>query len=619
MAQPTRVGWPALRNARVSRWLHPRASPHRVGRAASRLPSPVVGALSAKARIRLFLALAGILVAGVDLYTVSLAMPDIMAGVGVSPGDLHRGVPMITTFLVGYASMLLLAGRLAELWGTRRVMLLSLGAYAAGSVCAATAESLAPFLTGRVLQGFAAGALVPTTLAMVNAWWPAELRGYPRRLVVGAQDAAIVVGPLLGAGLLATSHWRAVFWLDFLIAGAIAWALVANDDPVERRRRPRLDRAEATLGWAAAVAFLLVLLTPDVWRDSSVLGWAYDPLVGSTVLASPLAFATALTVVALVARDLCVPGERRALLDLRRVSRLTQRLDVAAAGLLALTIGLLVAAPAAGDPAAHPLGGATPYLLALAVLTGAATVWRARRAPLPLVAPGTVGSPGSRAAVAVSALVGTALVATVVYVPLFSYVTRDQYSHTGAALVLLRLLVLVPVGTFAGGFLLLPFSPRAVASTGLTLAAGGLVAMTRWDAGSLRGTLPTLALCAVGLGLGLALRPIAALVHRSAPKAGGPAVLAVLMTSRVAGMAVGLGALTALGAAVYYARMAGVLSPDELCPSAPAQCAEYEQAVRSATVDQMRAVFAGAAACATAGAVLALVMFRARPWRTPAS
>lgn len=612
MAQPTRIGWHALRGSRVTRWLHPGPRRPRIGRAASRLPSPVVGALSAKARIRLFLALAGILLAGVDLYTVSLAMPDIMAGVGVAPGDLHRGVPMVTAFLVGYAATLLPAGRLAELWGTRRVMLLALATYAGGSLCAATAESLTPFLVGRLLQGLAAGALVPTTLAMVDAWWPPELRGYPRRLVIGAQDVVVVVGPLIGAGLLAASHWRALFWVDFLVAGAIAWALIRNDDPAERRRRLRVDRAEAAFGWAAAVTYMLVLLTPDVWRDSAVLGWAYDPLVGGTVLTSPLAVATALAVVALVVRDLRVPAERRAVLDLRRVARLTSKLDVPTAGLLALTVGLLVAAPAAGAPADHVLGGGTPYVFALAVLAGWATVRRARRAPLPLVAPGTVVSPGSRAAVAVSALVGAALLTAVVYVPLFSYVTRDQYSHTGAALVLLRMLVLVPVGTLAGGWLLLPFSPRGVAASGLALAAAGGVAMTQWHAGSLRGTAPTLALCAVGLGIGLALRPITAMVHAASPRAGGPGVLAVVMTSRVAGMAVGLGALTALGAAVHYARMAGVFSPDELCPSAPAQCAEYEQAVRAATVDQMRAVFAGTAACLAAGAVLALTMFRPR-------
>lgn len=618
------MGWPALRSAWVTRFRRnpraPRPPGSLIGRtvkrgvvrpsraAVSRLPSPVTGALSIGARARLMLALAGVLLAAVDLFTVSLALPDIAAGVGVSPGDMHHAAPLLTAFLVGFVTTLPLAGRLAELWGIRRVMLLALGVYAAGSLCAASADTIGPFLTGRVLQGLAGGALVPTTLAMVDAWWPPELRGFPRRLVAAAQDAAIVAGPLVGAVVLAAADWRALFWMDFLMAGVIAWALVANDDPRERVRRLRLDRVGAELIWLLALVVALVLLTPDVWADSSVLGWAYDPAVGSTVFASPLAFAAVLAVVALVLRDLRVPGGVRPVLGLRRVAGLTARVDLLGAGALGLTVGLFVAALASGNPDRSTVGGAMPYLFAVAVVAGAGAVWRSRRATHPVIPTATLRSPAARAAMVASALLGAALVATIVYVPLFSDSTRDHYSRTGAALLLLRLLILVPVGTFAGGWLLLWRSPRLITAIGALIAGGGLAVMSQWGVEALRGFGCTFALAAVGLGLGLTARPVHAVLHEAAPT---PAVSAVLgMTARVAGMAIGLGALTSAGLVTYYSRMSVVFTPDELCPTAPAQCVEYEHAVRGAVLAQIQTVFAGAAVLVGLAAVLALLLFR---------
>jgi MFS family permease len=583
----------------------------RPGRAAvSRLPSPVTGALSIGARARLMLALAGVLLAAVDLFTVSLALPDIAAGVGVSPGDMHHAAPILTAFLVGFVTTLPLAGRLAELWGIRRVMLLSLGVYAAGSLCAASADTVAPFLTGRVLQGLAGGALVPTTLAMVDAWWPPELRGFPRRLVVAAQDAAIVAGPLLGAVVLAAATWRALFWMDFLMAGVIGWALVANDDPRERVRRLRLDRVGAELTWLVGLVVALVLLTPDVWADSAVLGWAYRPIVGTTVFTSPLAVTAVLAVVALVLRDLRVPGGVRPVLGLRRVAGLTARVDLLGAGALGLTVGLTVAAMATGSPDRSTVGGAMPYLLAAAVVVGAGTVWRARRASHPVIPTAMLRAPSTRAALVASGLLGAVLVAVLVYVPLFSDATLDHYSRTGAALLLLRLLILVPIGTVAGGWLLLPFNPRIVTAAGSLIAAGGLVVMSQWGVGALRGAGCTFALAAVGLGLGLTVRPVNAVLHDTVPSPAACASLA--MTARVAGMAIGLGALTAAGLVTYYSRMSAVFTPDELCPTAPAQCVEYEHAVRGAALAQIQTVFAGAAVLVALTGVLAVVLFRAR-------
>src|SRR5690606_30066403 len=107
-----------------------------------------------------------------------------------------------------------------------------------------------------------------------------------------------------------------------------------------------------------------------------------------------------------------------------------------------------------------------------------------------------------------SLLVGAAIVAVVVDVPLLSRLTQGT-DETDAALVLVRFLVAVPVGAVLGGWLLRRVGPAVVAAPALALAAVSVLAMARWDRGSLEDVVATtLPLVGAGLGVGLAIAPV---------------------------------------------------------------------------------------------------------------
>ena len=116
---------------------------------------------------------------------------------------------------------------------------------------------------------------------------------------------------------------------------------------------------------------------------------------------------------------------------------------------------------------------------------------------------------GAWGALLVNLLVGVALVAALVDVPLFARNTTTPGDQLGAALVLLRLLVAVPVGAVAGGWLCRRLPPRLVAAGGMALAA---VAFVRDDGvgRDRRWTAPAsyVVLLAAGLGFGLAIAPV---------------------------------------------------------------------------------------------------------------
>jgi hypothetical protein len=214
-----------------------------------------------------------------------------------------------------------------------------------------------------------------------------------------------------------------------------------------------------------------------------------------------------------------------------------------ALGLTALTIGL----SGSGDPtrSASPIQLARAGPLAVAaLLAGAAFVWRERRTASPLVPLGLFRDRAFSAAHAANALVGVALIAAMVDVPLFAAAVLGR-SPIDAGLALLRLTVFIPVGALAGGWLAgrLPWDTIAVA--GLALAAAGFFLMSRWtldvsDAGMTPG------LVLAGLGFGLVIAPITTAVLAAAGERDRALSTALLTVMRTAGMTVGLAALTSV-------------------------------------------------------------------------
>ena len=555
-------------------------------------------------RVVLGVASLAVLLAAADTYVVVLALPEMMLGIGLGLDELQRATPIISAFLLGYVATLPLVGRIADLVGRVPVLVGCLLLFALGSLLTASADGLGVVVVGRALQGVGGGGLVPATIALVADLWPPERRGTPLGVVGAVQETGSVVGPLYGGLVLAVSGWRAIFWVNLVGALVLGLALRRLAAPGDRGSASALRLRPAHAVIAVAVAGLLVvLLEPSRLREDVTWGRLYDPVVGGSRWAGPLALGTGLVVALLVAR----------LTPWTRLRQLAREADAVGSLLLAAALGGVVLAFAAADPERAAVADSAPWLLGGSAVLALAFVVRQRTTATPLLVRGAFVAPAAWGSLVVNFFLGVALVAALVDVPIFARATRYPDSHLGATLVLLQLLVAMPVGALLGGWASNRVPPRVVAASGMVLAAVGLAAMASWDADALDGPSASVALVAAGLGFGLDDAPLnAALLAVTRRTVHGLASSLVVVTKMV-GMLVGLSVLTAVGLRVFYSRQAEIGTAIDLCPDSPTSCPAYDAATQGALIDELNVIFAGAAVSSLVAAVLAAVLLRPPP------
>lgn len=575
-------------------------------------------------RTLLTLAAVAIGFAAADTYVVVLALPDMMSSSGVPVGDLQRAAPIVSGFLLGYVAVLPLIGRLSDLRGRIPVLLGSLVIFAIGSLVTAAAYDLPTIVTGRVIQGIGGGGLIPPTLALVADLWPADRRGMPLGIVGAVQELGSVLGPLYGAVVLAVGDWRAIFWLNAAVGLVLVAAIVAVRSAAPTTREPttrdsstaaasgpprgRVDLIGGLLALLATVGALTVMVEPDRLTSGITSGLAFLPIWGESRWTTPLAIVVYGLLALFLLRQLTAP---RPLLAWRSWREIARYLDLPGALALTVVLGAVIITFASAEPERSAISPDAIWLLPLAGVAAAGFVYRQRTAADPLIPRGALTARPAWGALVVSFLIGSALIAALVDIPFFARLTTARDSQLEAALVLVRFLVALPIGALIGGALLRRFNAASITAVGMLASAAAFLHMTTWGPRSLDHPVETLSLIVAGLGFGLALAPVNAILLEHTADAVHGLASALVVVARMVGMLIGISALTTIGLRAFYAATRDIPPAQDLCGGAAAACQAYRDAVRDAGITQLHTVFAGAALCAAVAAVLALILLRA--------
>jgi EmrB/QacA subfamily drug resistance transporter len=181
----------------------------------------------------------------VDQTAVPLATPHAVEDLGA---QIDEGQWILTANILPLAALMVLGGRLGDLYGLRKVFLIGAVVFGVSTAFAGFAQDMPWMIAARAAQGAGAALMMPTGVAIVSSVFPDSHRGTALGVLAGGSAFFAALGPVLG-GLLTAVDWRLVFLINVPLAVlviAVAWRHVPESR--DTQMPPKLDVAGVVLG-----------------------------------------------------------------------------------------------------------------------------------------------------------------------------------------------------------------------------------------------------------------------------------------------------------------------------------------------------------------------------------
>ena len=446
------------------------------------MPIPAIGGFQKRKnspKIILAVVCLGVFLGALDQTVIYGALPKMMSSINLPVTRLDQAAWIVIGYLLGYTFAMPLMGRVSDVYGHRRVYILSLLIFMAGSLLTALAANLQWIVGARVIQAIGGGALVPVAMAISGDVFFEKRRAVALGIVGGAAEAGGALGPFYGAALAQLWGWRWIFWINLPVS-------------------------------------LIVIL-----------------IVLSFLRANPRAFG---------------------------------KVDYVGGVLLAAGVGFFSLGLSQESRNPHYLIYLVSFLI-IAIIFFTLFGIRITRTSNPLFKISLFKNLTFSVANLTNILVGGALIIAMVNIPLMSDTIMGKTAMEGG-LRLLRFTIMLSAGAVAGGYLCKRLGYRLPTIIGLVLSSVGFFFMSRWSLVIADPTLTVhLAIC--GFGFGLVIAPLATGVMNSVGEGQKGIASAIIVTTRLIGMIIGLSAIISWGMDWFHILTAGMSITDII--SAPDQ------------------------------------------------
>src|SRR5581483_7794630 len=212
-----------------------------------------------------------------DFTAFSVALPAMEKGFHADVSDVQW---VINAYALVFGVSIVTGGRLADMFGRRRLFFIGTAIFSAFSLAAGFAPNLATLIVARGLMGIGGAIMWPAILGMTYELLPASKAGFAGGVILAAAGFGNAIGPLIGGVLTDTLSWRWIFFVNLPIAAAgvlATWRFVTPDAGVTARQR--VDYPGIVTLTVGLVALLLALDTSSDW------GWSSGKVIGLLVVA----------------------------------------------------------------------------------------------------------------------------------------------------------------------------------------------------------------------------------------------------------------------------------------------------------------------------------------------
>ncbi len=242
----------------------------------------------------------GVLVIANDFTALNVALPAIEEDFDADVGTVQWTV---NAYALTFGMVLVTGGRLADMFGRRKVFFIGTAIFAGFSLLGALAPDAGTLIAMRVGMGVGGGLMWPAILGMTFAAVPADRAAFAGGLILGVAGLGNALGPLIGGLLTDELSWRAIFYLNLPVAAfavAVTWAKVHQ--PHDEGARERIDYAGIV---SLSLGLVLLLLALDQSADWGLT----DPRVLAMVAAAGLAIAAFAVIEPRMGKAALVPSD----------------------------------------------------------------------------------------------------------------------------------------------------------------------------------------------------------------------------------------------------------------------------------------------------------------------
>tara|TARA_R110002095_G_scaffold36908_2_gene34426 strand:+ start:3844 stop:5397 length:1554 start_codon:yes stop_codon:yes gene_type:complete len=213
-----------------------------------------------------------ILLINVDYTAVNIALLPISKDSGA---DLNTLQWLLSGYVLAWATLVIPAGQMADIYGKRRLLLWGVSLFALASILCGLVTSAPLLIFARVLQGFGGALFVPPLYALVFECFPPKKRGFAIGMLGVGAAIGLAIGPSFGGYILANFGWRWIFLINApLCLLTISMIMLSVAKEPKRLSHGKVDAQGALLLGASLMGFMYALNQSEIWGLKDPALWS---------------------------------------------------------------------------------------------------------------------------------------------------------------------------------------------------------------------------------------------------------------------------------------------------------------------------------------------------------